>query len=105
MRNSIQTYWQQYRPKDIVIDTWTRKQDSLIRFLNSDEYLDSADAEYNKFYWYEPLFTGIGYRKRSKGTSFYYSPLMGQWNFVGIGGTRWIPNLRATKKVLQLSKS
>ena len=91
-------YWQQYRPKDIIIDAWTRKQDSLIRFLNSDEYLDSADSEYNKFYWYEPLVTGIGYRKRSKGTSFYYNPLMSQWNFVGFGGTRWIPNLRATKR-------
>ena len=91
-------YWQQYRPKDDVIDAWTRKQDSLIRFLNSDEYLDSADAEYNKFHWYEPLVTGIGYRKRSKGTSFYYSPLIGQWNFVGIGGTRWVPALRTTKR-------
>ena len=70
----------------------------MIRFLNSDEYLDSADAEYNKFHWYEPLVTGIGYRKRSKGTSFYYSPLIGQWNFVGIGGTRWVPALRTTKR-------
>ena len=91
-------YWQQYRPKDDIIDAWTRKQDSLIRYLNSDEYLDSADAEYNKFHWYEPLFTGIGYRKRSKGTSFYYSPLIGQWNFVGIGGTRWVPAFRTTKR-------
>lgn len=96
--NTNPDYWQQYRPKDAAIDAWTKKQDSLIRYLNSDEYLDSADAVYNKFHWYEPLVSGVGYRKRSKGTFFFYSPLIGQWNFVGIGGTRWTPAFMGSKR-------
>ena len=70
--NTDPDYWQEYRSVDPEVDAWTRKQDSLIRYLNSDEYLDSADAVYNKFHWYEPLVSGVGYRKRSKGTFFYY---------------------------------
>ena len=96
--NTDLKYWQQYRPEDPAVDAWSRKQDSLIRFLNSDAYLDSADAEYNKFHWYEPLVSGVGYRKRSKGTFFYYSPLIGQWNFVGIGGIRWTPAMMGSKR-------
>ena len=96
--NTDPDYWQQYRSIDPEVDAWTRKQDSLIRYLNSDEYLDSADAVYNEFHWYEPLVSGVGYRKRSKGTFFYYSPLIGQWNFVGIGGTRWTPAFIGSKR-------
>jgi hypothetical protein len=97
LKNDVQ-YWNEIRPKDDQIDAWTTRQDSIIRYLNSDEYLDSADAVYNKFHWYEPLVTGVGYRKRSEGTHFWYSPLMSQFNFVGIGGTRWIPQFIATKR-------
>lgn len=86
-----ENYWEQYRPASLEIDRWTAKQDSIIQYLNSDAYLDSADAEYNEFHWYEPLVTGIGFRKRSKGYQFYLSPLISQWNFVGIGGVRWMP--------------
>ncbi len=96
--NTDPDYWQQYRSADLDVDAWTRKQDSLIRYLNSDIYLDSADAVYNEFHWYEPLVSGVGYRKRSKGTFFYYSPLIGQWNFVGIGGTRWTPAFIGSKR-------
>ena len=96
--NTDPDYWQQYRSIDPEVDARTRKQDSLIRYLNSDEYLDSADAVYNEFHWYEPLVSGVGYRKRSKGTFFYYSPLIGQWNFVGIGGTRWTPAFIGSKR-------
>ena len=61
-------FWVQYRPQDDKLDAWTARQDSIIRYLNSDEYLDSADAVYNEFHWYEPLVSGVGYRKRSAGT-------------------------------------
>lgn len=91
-------FWAQYRPKDDKLDQWTSRQDSIIRYLNSDEYLDSADAEYNAFHWYEPLVSGIGYRKRSKGTQFYYSPLLSQINYFGVGGTRWTPLAYGTKR-------
>lgn len=91
-------FWESYRPSSPELDSWTKKQDSLIKYLNSDEYLDSADAVYNQFKWYEPLVSGIGYRKRSKGTNFFYTPLIGQWNFVGIGGTRWMPTVLGSKR-------
>jgi len=91
-------FWTAYRPKSEVLDEWTRKQDSLIRYLNSDAYLDSADAEYNKFHWYEPLVSGMGYRKRSKGTNVFISPLIAQWNAVGIGGVRWMPSILFSKR-------
>ena len=91
-------FWSTYRPKSEALDAWTARQDSLIRYLNSDVYLDSADAVYNAFHWYEPLVSGVGYRKRSKGTNFYFAPLIGQWNFVGIGGVRWMPSIVAGKR-------
>lgn len=56
-------FWSTYRPKSEALDAWTARQDSLIRYLNSDVYLDSADAVYNAFHWYEPLVSGVGYRK------------------------------------------
>jgi hypothetical protein len=92
------SYWQEYRPADEELDQWTQKQDSLIRYLNSDEYLDSMDAVYNAFHWYEPLVSGVGYRKRSQGTNFYFSPLIGQWNLLGIGGVRWRPTMVLGKR-------
>jgi hypothetical protein len=85
------SYWEAFRPESKEIDRWTSKQDSIIRYLNSDEYLDSADAVYNEFHWYEPLVSGIGYRKRSKGINYYLSPLIAQVNVFGVGGTRWTP--------------
>jgi len=91
-------FWSAYRPKSEALDTWTKKQDSLIRYLNSDQYLDSADQVYNKFHWYEPLVSGVGYRKRSKGTNFYLSPLISQWNTVGVGGVRWMPMVMYSKR-------
>jgi hypothetical protein len=91
-------FWSTYRPKSEALDAWTARQDSLIRYLNSDVYLDSADAVYNAFHWYEPLVSGVGYRKRSKGTYFYFAPLIGQWNFVGIGGIRWMPSIVVGKR-------
>ena len=91
-------YWSQYRPKDDKLDAWTKKQDSIIRYLNSDEYLDSADAVYNEFHWYEPLVSGVGYRKRSAGTNFFFSPLIGQFNAFGVGGWRWTPFMFGTKR-------
>jgi len=93
-----QSNWDELRPSQLKVDDWTKRQDSLIKYLNSDEYLDSADNVYNKFHWYEPIVSGVGYRKRSKGTFFYYSPIIGQWNFVGIGGTRWSPALVGSKR-------
>ena len=91
-------FWAQYRPKDDKLDAWTARQDSIIRYLNSDEYLDSADAVYNEFHWYEPLVSGVGYRKRSTGTNFFYSPLIGQFNAFGVGGWRWTPFAYGTKR-------
>ncbi|MDP4766859.1 MAG: DUF5686 family protein [Schleiferiaceae bacterium] len=92
------SYWEQYRPEGEELDQWTRRQDSLIRYLNSDDYLDSMDAIYNAFHWYEPLVSGVGYRKRSQGTNFYLSPLIGQWNLLGIGGVRWRPTMVLGKR-------
>lgn len=92
------SYWEEFRPEGEELDQWTRKQDSLIRYLNSDTYLDSMDAIYNAFHWYEPLFSGVGYRKRSQGTNFYFSPLIGQWNLLGIGGVRWRPTMVLGKR-------
>lgn len=91
-------FWAQYRPEDDKLDAWTARQDSIIRYLNSDEYLDSADAVYNEFHWYEPLVSGVGYRKRNAGTHFFYSPLIGQFNAFGVGGWRWTPFAFGTKR-------
>lgn len=90
-------YWSQYRKEDQKLSQWASKRDSLIRYLNSDTYLDSVDGDYNKFHWYEPIFTGIGYRKRSAGNEFYLAPLISMAQF-GVGGERIVSSALVSKK-------
>lgn len=91
------SFWSNYRPKDEKTDKWIARTDSIIRYENSDVYLDSMDAIYNKFHWYEPLFSGIGYRKRSAGKEYYISPMVTMLQY-GVGGIRYVPTALYRKR-------
>ena len=95
-----QEVWADHRPEALneKRGEWANYQDSIIRYYNSDHYLDSIDAIYNKFHWYEPLIGGMGWRKRSKGNRIWVNSITGQWNFIGIGGTRWTPVVIGSKR-------
>jgi hypothetical protein len=75
-------------PLAIAEKAFVSKQDSLILYFDSDQYVDSVDAFVNKLHWYEPLFSGISFRSRKKGYRFYLDPLINQFNPAGIGGWR-----------------
>lgn len=63
-------------------------QDSLTLYYDSDAYKDSVDAAYNKFHWWEPLISGVGYRNSKSGTSWFVLPVVAQMRVFGVGGYR-----------------
>lgn len=63
-------------------------QDSLTLFYDSDSYKDSVDAVYNKFHWWEPLVSGVGFRSSKKGVEWFVLPVVAQMRFFGVGGYR-----------------
>ena len=75
-------------PLALSEQAYVNKEDSLILYFDSDEYVDSLDAFVNKLHWYEPVFSGIYFRSRRKGYSFYLDPLISQFRPLGIGGWR-----------------
>lgn len=63
-------------------------QDSLTLYYDSDRYKDSVDAVYNKFHWWEPLVSGVGFRSSKKGVEWFVLPVVAQMRFFGVGGYR-----------------
>ncbi|MGZ5282939.1 MAG: DUF5686 and carboxypeptidase regulatory-like domain-containing protein [Bacteroidia bacterium] len=88
--NRDTTWWDSLRP--ITLKTselaYIQKSDSVRQYLESESYLDSADAEYNDLDIWNFLLTGIGHRNRFKRTEYYIAPLIAQLNPLGIGGYR-----------------
>jgi hypothetical protein len=85
-----QDAWAAVRRSPLTVEErrFASKQDSLLVYRSSDAYIDSVDAEYNRFRWWEPLVSGVGYRSRVKGYSWNIDPLVAQMRFFGVGGYR-----------------
>lgn len=84
------TFWDSIRPIPLSSDEREniRKKELLDLKLNSKEYLDSIDAEYNKITFLKIVWSGIGKINRSKKSELYFNSLPTLINPLALGGFR-----------------
>ncbi|MEA3496970.1 MAG: DUF5686 and carboxypeptidase regulatory-like domain-containing protein, partial [Bacteroidota bacterium] len=82
-------FWKNQRPITLKKSElkFISKSDSLERYYTSDEYYRKRDSAFNKINFWS-LLVGAGHRNRAKGNEFFIDGLLGQINFLGIGGYR-----------------
>lgn len=88
--NRDSSYWEKKRPillKPEEMD-FIQYQDSIERVVNSNEYVDSVNAEYNKVKFWDVVLSGVGFRNREKKQEIFINPLINQMQPFGIGGYR-----------------
>ncbi|MEX1001993.1 MAG: DUF5686 family protein [Crocinitomicaceae bacterium] len=83
-------YWANIRPYQLKAEEveYIRQQDSIVKVMESDEYVDSVNTEFNKVRFWDIVLNGVGFRNREKGQEIYIKPLISQVQFLGIGGYR-----------------
>lgn len=83
-------YWVDIRPIKLKPEelAYIHEQDSIERLLNSNAYVDSVNAEYNKLRFWDFILSGVGFRSREKNQEIYINPLISQIQPFGIGGYR-----------------
>src|SRR5690606_27702133 len=71
-------YWDRERPVPLTDEEEIgyHRKDSLARLKESAAYLDSLDAENNRFKIGKSIFPGYTYTKRLQGQSHHVSPLL-----------------------------
>lgn len=86
------TIWESLRPKSIQVSSDAKQfifeQDSIYQYEHSDEYYMAQDSDFNKVTILNVLWSGVNYRKRSKGITFGFDPLVQSINPLGVGGYR-----------------
>lgn len=84
------SFWAQIRPVPLTTEEaqYIDYQDSINRIRTSKVYLDSIDAEYNKFTFVKLAWQGFGRINREKKTLWNFDPAIGLINPVAIGGLR-----------------
>ncbi len=84
-------YWAEERPlllKDSELN-FIDEQNRIDSIKQSEHYLDSVDAEFNKVTFGDVVLSGVGFRNRFKKQEFFILPLLGSANFFGVGGFRY----------------
>ncbi|MEO9532046.1 MAG: DUF5686 family protein [Crocinitomicaceae bacterium] len=83
-------YWAQTRPIQLKPEElkFIAQQDSVMKELQSDEYIDSVNAEYNKITVWDFLLNGVGFRSREKKQEVYFNSLINSVHFMRLGGYR-----------------
>ena len=84
------SYWAKIRPLPLSKDeqAFVQYQDSLKRYRNSKEYLDSIDSAYNAINLLKVTLYGMGYRNREKKVNWSFDPLINVLDPLAIGGWR-----------------
>ena len=83
-------YWASIRPiqlKNIEQD-FIQVQDSITAYHQSAEYIQKQDSIFNHLGIENFLFTGIQFRQREKGMTYFVSSLLEQMQWYGVGGYR-----------------
>lgn len=87
------TYWNKNRPE--ALDSSEMKfvlyKDSVETILNSKEYKDSIQKEFNKVDILEIAYEGLGFRNHEKKQTIWISPIAGLLDFDVVGGFRFGP--------------
>lgn len=88
------TYWGQIRPEPLTKEEqeFQHKKDSIKAYVNSEEYLDSMDAEFNKVTFLDVVWDGIEFSNRKKKRHWGVSSIPGLLNPFSIGGLRIGPS-------------
>ncbi|MFY0643201.1 MAG: carboxypeptidase-like regulatory domain-containing protein [Bacteroidia bacterium] len=83
-------YWASIRPLPLSRDeqAFVQYQDSLKRYKNSKEYLDSIDSAFNSINLMKLTLYGMGYRNREKKVNWSFDPLINVLDPLAIGGWR-----------------
>lgn len=84
-------YWSTNRPiqlKQLELD-FIIEQNKIDSIKQSEYYLDSIDAAFNKVNFWDITFNGIGFRNRYKKQEIYIAPLIGNIRLLGVGGFRY----------------
>lgn len=84
-------FWEETRPIQLKAEelSFIKEQDSIRREIESDEYVDSVNAEFNKVTFFDILLSGVGFRNREKRQEIFINPLISQFQFFGVGGYRY----------------
>lgn len=83
-------YWAKTRPIQLKPEEllFIKEQDSITAVLESDEYIDSVNTEYNKVTIWDILLSGVGFRSREKKQEIFINPIISQMQFLAVGGYR-----------------
>lgn len=94
------TYWEDVRPAPLTIEEQEIIfiQDSIKASHNTEEYLDSIDAAYNKVTFADIALWGPGFFNREKERHFWVNGLTSSADPFSIGGLRIGPHLMYFKK-------
>lgn len=87
------SYWDEIRPAPLTLQEqkYVAAKDSLDAVLNSKEYLDSVDADYNRVTPWKVLYWGVGHRNRAKKQQWYFGSILDYWEPFSVGGMRFGP--------------
>jgi hypothetical protein len=85
------SYWALTRPIQLKPEElkFIKEQDSVMKELQSDEYIDSINADYNKITIWDFLLSGVGFRNREKKREIYFNSLINSVHFMRLGGIRY----------------
>lgn len=84
-------YWNANRPlqlKEEELD-FIAEQVRIDSIKQSEHYLDSVDAVFNKITLGDIFLNGVGLRNRFKKHEFFIKPILGSAEFFGVGGFRY----------------
>lgn len=93
------SFWESTRPQPLGKSetAFIQVQDSIIEYRSSDEFLRKMDSADNMITWLDVLAEGITYKDRRRGMYYFFSPLLDQMQFAGVGGYRHQLRVGATK--------
>lgn len=93
-------YWENSRPIQLKESelVFIDEQIRIDSIKQSEHYLDSVDAEFNKVTFWDVTLNGIGFRNRFKGQEIFISPLIGGIQVIGVGGFRYRASGHYSKK-------
>lgn len=89
--NKDSAYWNQNRPIQLKQSElqFIIEQERIDSILQSEHYLDSVDAEFNKITFWDVALNGVGLRNRYKKQEIFIAPILGSFELFGIGGFRY----------------
>jgi hypothetical protein len=84
-------YWATTRPIRLKPEElrFIAEQDSIDKELQSDEYIDSVNTEFNKVTIWDVVLNGVGFRNREKKQEFYFNSLLNSVKVMRLGGIRY----------------